>query len=65
MKAYVESALDNPQVVGVHGHQFSDQAPSSIRAVRGLDGEAWLSLKTSVHAKFFVQSKGGMVLLAI
>ena len=43
MKAYVESALDNPQVVGVHGHQFSDQAPSSIRAVRGLDGEAWLS----------------------
>ncbi len=26
MKAYVESALDNPQIVGVHWHQFSDQA---------------------------------------
>ena len=28
MKAYVESALGNPQVVGVHWHQFSDQATS-------------------------------------
>lgn len=26
MKRYVESALDNPQIVGVHWHQFSDQA---------------------------------------
>ncbi len=26
MKHYVESALDNPQMVGVHWHQFSDQA---------------------------------------
>ena len=26
MTAYVESALDNPQIVGVHWHQFSDQA---------------------------------------
>ena len=26
MKAYVESALANPQMVGVHWHQFSDQA---------------------------------------
>ena len=26
MKAYVESALDNPLIVGVHWHQFSDQA---------------------------------------
>ena len=26
MKAYVRSALDNPQIVGVHWHQFSDQA---------------------------------------
>ena len=28
MKAYVESALANPLVVGVHWHQFSDQATS-------------------------------------
>ena len=28
MKAYVDSALANPQVVGVHWHQFSDQATS-------------------------------------
>ena len=28
MKAYVESALANPQMVGVHWHQFSDQATS-------------------------------------
>ena len=28
LKNYVESALDNPQVVGVHWHQFSDQATS-------------------------------------
>ena len=28
MKAYVESALANPQIVGVHWHQFSDQATS-------------------------------------
>ena len=28
MKAYVESALGNPQMVGVHWHQFSDQATS-------------------------------------
>ena len=26
MKAYVRSALENPQIVGVHWHQFSDQA---------------------------------------
>ena len=26
LKKYVESALDNPQIVGVHWHQFSDQA---------------------------------------
>ena len=52
MKAYVESALDNPQVVGVHGHQFNDQA-TSIRAARDLDGEARISLKTSVYTKFF------------
>ena len=26
MKAYVRSALDNPQIVGVHWHQFADQA---------------------------------------
>ena len=26
MKAYVRSALDNPLIVGVHWHQFSDQA---------------------------------------
>ena len=26
LKAYVRSALDNPQIVGVHWHQFSDQA---------------------------------------
>ena len=26
MKAYVQSALGNPQIVGVHWHQFSDQA---------------------------------------
>ena len=25
LKKYVESALGNPQVVGVHWHQFSDQ----------------------------------------
>ena len=28
MKAYVRSALANPQIVGVHWHQFSDQATS-------------------------------------
>ena len=28
MKAYVRSALGNPQIVGVHWHQFSDQATS-------------------------------------
>ena len=28
LKAYVASALRNPQVVGVHWHQFSDQATS-------------------------------------
>ena len=28
LKGYVESALDNPQMVGVHWHQFSDQATS-------------------------------------
>ena len=28
MKAYVRSALENPQIVGVHWHQFSDQATS-------------------------------------
>ena len=28
LKAYVESALGNPQIVGVHWHQFSDQATS-------------------------------------
>ena len=28
LKAYVESALANPQIVGVHWHQFSDQATS-------------------------------------
>ena len=28
LKAYVESALRNPQMVGVHWHQFSDQATS-------------------------------------
>ena len=28
MKDYVESALANPQIVGVHWHQFSDQATS-------------------------------------
>ena len=28
MKGYVESALRNPQMVGVHWHQFSDQASS-------------------------------------
>jgi hypothetical protein len=28
LKRYVESALANPQVVGVHWHQFSDQATS-------------------------------------
>ncbi|MBQ0033201.1 MAG: hypothetical protein KBT68_10430, partial [bacterium] len=28
MKGYVESALANPQIVGVHWHQFSDQATS-------------------------------------
>ena len=28
LKTYVESALANPQVVGVHWHQFSDQATS-------------------------------------
>ena len=28
LKKYVESALGNPQVVGVHWHQFSDQATS-------------------------------------
>ena len=28
LKKYVESALDNPQIVGVHWHQFSDQATS-------------------------------------
>ena len=28
LKDYVESALANPQVVGVHWHQFSDQATS-------------------------------------
>ncbi len=28
LKAYVESALRNPQIVGVHWHQFSDQATS-------------------------------------
>mgnify|MGYP004647176791 FL=1 len=26
MKTYVKSALENPQIVGVHWHQFSDQA---------------------------------------
>jgi hypothetical protein len=26
MKTYVRSALANPQIVGVHWHQFSDQA---------------------------------------
>ena len=28
VKRYVESALANPQIVGVHWHQFSDQATS-------------------------------------
>ena len=28
LKRYVESALANPQIVGVHWHQFSDQATS-------------------------------------
>ena len=28
LKGYVESALANPQIVGVHWHQFSDQATS-------------------------------------
>ena len=28
LKAYVESALGNPQIVGAHWHQFSDQATS-------------------------------------
>lgn len=28
LKAYVESALANPQIVGAHWHQFSDQATS-------------------------------------
>ena len=28
MKTYVRSALGNPQIVGVHWHQFSDQATS-------------------------------------
>ena len=28
LKGYVESALANPQIVGVHWHQFSDQAAS-------------------------------------
>ena len=28
LKTYVESALGNPQIVGVHWHQFSDQATS-------------------------------------
>ena len=28
MQAYVRSALDHPQLVGVHWHQFSDQATS-------------------------------------
>ncbi len=28
LKAYVESGLRNPQIVGVHWHQFSDQATS-------------------------------------
>ncbi len=28
LKTYVESALKNPQIVGVHWHQFSDQATS-------------------------------------
>ena len=28
IRTYVESALSNPQVVGVHWHQFSDQATS-------------------------------------
>ena len=28
MSAYVRSALENPQIVGVHWHQFSDQATS-------------------------------------
>lgn len=28
MKTYVEKALRNPQIVGVHWHQFSDQATS-------------------------------------
>ena len=29
LKRYVESALANPQVVGAHWHQFSDQATSA------------------------------------
>ena len=36
LKGYVRSALDNPQIVGVHWHQFADQATSGRFCGEGL-----------------------------
>ena len=36
LKRYVRSALDNPQIVGVHWHQFADQATSGRFCGEGL-----------------------------
>jgi hypothetical protein len=36
LKAYVRSSLDNPQIIGVHWHQFADQATSGRFCGEGL-----------------------------
>jgi hypothetical protein len=36
LKGYVRSSLDNPQIVGVHWHQFADQATSGRFCGEGL-----------------------------